>query len=721
MAKKVKKIRNIILSHNRAPGDTLVLTGLVRDIALTHPGRFRIAVDTSAMDFWRFNPHVDQELRQWAKRNPSSVEHVKIQYGRGIRDQNYEPLHFLPYFHKDFQTRCGVTVPLQFPYPDIHLSVEERTVSLMEGRYWCVISGGKSDFTAKVWDASKLQEVVHKLAAMGLGVVQLGSNDAGHWHPPMDGAINLVGHTNLRDMARLIHHADGIICGVTCGMHLAAALQRPCVCIAGGREAWWWEAYVRENKGLAPVQDKLTMPHQFLHTIGLLDCCKQHGCWKNKVVPLRNDKSVCYHPVTKPGQPVPLCMDMITVQHVMEAVMKYYQDGSLPPVRPAERDIPVPRRMPPAAVEVVPPKVSAEETNVAPAMPQETKPSLLHLFDSPPNGNGAAQAKKVPKTGGVKQASARAKIPVPAGMTPQEFLNKAKFKVNQNAKMEGRPGNRSTQVATTPGMPHPAVVPQDPAVFDHPDVGGKFTICVLFYGPDRFFDLHQRCLNSIISTVPQGRLDLRVGSNELNKKSLAMIQGFVDQGIITKHYRHPENAWKYPVMREMFHDPSCPIQTKWVLWFDDDSICDRTPAWINILAQAIIQHHRLDNAHMFGAPFVWTLKDGQKAWFESRPWYHGKPWRLHNGKPAPNGNKIVFCTGGFWAITHEAIVNCDIPDSGIGHNGGDLTIGEQLYQGGYRMKSFNAKKQFVYTSSVPRRGITTPMPGTHKHHEMVMP
>jgi ADP-heptose:LPS heptosyltransferase len=728
-----KTVRKIILSHHRAPGDTLVLTGLVRDIALTYPGRFVVGVDTSAMDFWRHNPHVDPELKAFAKKRPAAVEHVKIQYGRGIRDQNYESLHFLPYFHKDFERQCNVKVPLQLPYPDVHLSEEERTIPLVEGRYWCVISGGKSDFTTKVWDAKRLQQVVFQLTDMGLGVVQLGSNDTGHWHPPMEAAINLVGRTNLRDMARLIYHADGIICGVTCGMHLAAALQRPCVCLAGGREAWWWEAYVRENKGLAPVQDKLVMPHQFLHTIGLLDCCKQHGCWKNKVVALRRDKSICYHPVVKPGQPVPLCMDMITANHVIEAVMRYYEDKSLPPIN-ASSTVHKPPQMPPNVVQVAPPAEQAVVA-IAPPVPAQTRrQSLLGLFDAEPDGNGRQTDTAATHAGGngkavtpcaggsnkAVKAQATATVPVPAGMTPREFMQKAKFRVNPHATLEGRPNQsqQTVQVATVPGAPHPAVVPQDPAIFDHPDVGGCFTVCALFFGPDKFFDLHQRCLNAIISTVPQGRIDLRVGSNALNKKSLAMINGYVEQGIITKHYQHHENAWKYPVMREMFNDPACPLNTKWVLWFDDDSICDRTPAWINILAQAIIQYHRSENAHMFGAPFVWSLKSGQQAWYESRPWYRGKEWRLHNGKPAPNGSKIIFCTGGFWAITAEAIKNCDIPDAGIGHNGGDVTIGEQLYQGGYRMKAFNAKKQYVFTSSVPRRGVTTPMPGTSGHQQL---
>jgi hypothetical protein len=287
---------------------------------------------------------------------------------------------------------------------------------------------------------------------------------------------------------------------------------------------------------------------------------------------------------------------------------------------------------------------------------------------------------------------------------------------NAAAHLEGR-GRPRGQVATQPGkMPGPtppATAPAAPGneVFDHPDVGGRFTICVLFWGPEQYYDLHKRCLEAIVRTVPPLRMDLRVGSNELNQRSLSLLKDHLDRGLITKHYRHDTNACKYPVMREMFYDPSCPITTKWVVWFDDDSIAERTPDWLKFAAQSIIQHHRQDNVHMLGKKFVWKLERGQREWYEHRPWHRGQPWRASNGKPAPNGDRIIFATGGWWVITHEAIVKCDIPDRELGHNGGDICIGEQLYQGGYNLKMFNTNKQIVHTSSVQRRGITQPHPG----------
>lgn len=249
-------------------------------------------------------------------------------------------------------------------------------------------------------------------------------------------------------------------------------------------------------------------------------------------------------------------------------------------------------------------------------------------------------------------------------------------------------------------------------MLDHPAVGGKLTACILFYGGEEFYELHKRCLESFLASTPSHRIDLRVGSNALNAKSLAMIEKYVEQGFITKHYRHDDNAYKYPVMREMFFDPEHPITTKWVLWFDDDSICDVEPSWLNILAIHIAQNQKVDKmpVHMVGAKYTWTMNNKQKEVFTSRPWYKGRPFRQANGQPSPNGNKIIFATGGFWAITHEAIVACDIPDLGTGltHTGGDWQIGEQLWQGGFGLKQFNGKKQFVRTSSVDRRGATMP-------------
>lgn len=323
--------RKFVLEHTRSPGDIIVMTACIRDIKRAYPDA-QLYVATSAKDTWKHNPYVlPLPAKVKGKQRFKGMTHLTLDYGPGIREQNYKTVHFLQYFHNDFEKKTGLQVPVTFPTPDLHLSAEEKATSLVSGRYWIVNAGGKSDYTTKVWHQTSFQKSINRLREHGLKFVQIGSTDRGHWHPPMDGVLNLVGKTNLRDVYRLIHHADGVICGITMAMHAAAALQRPCVVLGGGREAWWWEAYVRENVGLI-CPEKLTVPHRYLHTMGQLDCCRHHGCWRNKTVPLdKVDKSICKYPISRQGVAAPKCMELITPEHVELAALSYYYDGTLPP------------------------------------------------------------------------------------------------------------------------------------------------------------------------------------------------------------------------------------------------------------------------------------------------------------------------------------------------------------------------------------------------------
>ena len=269
------------------------------------------------------------------------------------------------------------------------------------------------------------------------------------------------------------------------------------------------------------------------------------------------------------------------------------------------------------------------------------------------------------------------------------------------------PGIATTAPGNTTFQPGTAVGPteNDPALFDHPLIGGKFTIFVLLYGD--FPNLHRQCLQSLIGTIPAGRMELRVGSNELCQETQTYLNELASQGLLAAHYRHPGNDKKYPVMREMFHDPSRPIRTRWCMWFDDDSLCTKDRMWVYHLARFLTRHPR---AGMVGCRFINTIQAGQARWLRSRPWYRGKPFRTSHGQPAANGDKILFATGGWWCLLSEAISKAQVPDAQLGHNLGDITIGEQIYQNGYELLDWNRNKEFVFTSSHPRRGITDAPP-----------
>ena len=319
-------MERLLLRHQRAPGDIIVMTALVRDLTIAYPGKYHIGVDTSFKEIWSNNPYIKPMP------DKKGAKIVNLTYGEYIRKAASEKIHFLTSFYKNLKTQTGIDVPLLYPHPDLHLSPEEQK-PLLEGRYWVVVAGGKGDFTTKHWVYERYQKVVDILAEIGIPVVQIGGKGQfpTHFHPELKNVTSLVGKTDLRQMFRIINNAEGVICTITSAMHIAAALGKPCVVTGGGREEWWWEAYHRDNPGLDPVRNLLPVNHQYLHTIGKLDCCATKGCWKNKVQKMEGDKSFCHYAVpAESGQMVPLCMDMISVERVVSSVLSYYIDGTLP-------------------------------------------------------------------------------------------------------------------------------------------------------------------------------------------------------------------------------------------------------------------------------------------------------------------------------------------------------------------------------------------------------
>jgi hypothetical protein len=337
----------ITLKHTLAPGDVTCMTACVRDLALTYPDRYDVHIYTSCKTLWDNNPYI---VKAHGKGPPPNIPVYRMDYGRYINKANSAPIHFLTAFHQDLGSKLKIKLPTLYPKGDLHLSNWQKENAPIDGRYWFIIGGGKSDFTAKIWSYARWQQAINMLRQFGVRFVQGGALHQKHYQPTFDGCLNLVNKTTLRDLLWLMYHADGVICYVTAVMHMAAALDKPCVVIAGGREHWWWEAYVNvKEQHFGPYAAKVAVPHKFLHTQTLLPCCKDRGCWKSKVQTTEPDKHrlYCKRPVDdRHGQMYPKCMDMITPEHVTEAVLSYYRDGVLqggPDGSGETRDVPVVR------------------------------------------------------------------------------------------------------------------------------------------------------------------------------------------------------------------------------------------------------------------------------------------------------------------------------------------------------------------------------------------
>lgn len=328
----------ITLRIHQALGDAVCMTALVRDLKRQHP-QYRVALDVNWRPVWDTNPYATVGADPHARR-------VEIGYTGGVtKSKNGQPVHLIRALCDDLEAKTGIAVEPEEPKGEILLKPAEKT-SPVSGRYWVVVAGGKLDMTVKHWHTHRFQEVVDRLKAYGIDCVQAGAAAVGHIHPPLANCLSAVGKTeNPRDLFRLIAHADGVICGVTSAGHIAACFDKPCVVLGGGREEPSFYGYT--NVGLkdtfGPRCAPVAVEQKILHTVGLMHCCDRRGCWRKRTVAIdakdvgRKDR-LCLEPVRDAPHPVAKCLDLVSVDHVVESVLSYYADGTLPSLRREVRE-----------------------------------------------------------------------------------------------------------------------------------------------------------------------------------------------------------------------------------------------------------------------------------------------------------------------------------------------------------------------------------------------
>lgn len=309
-------MKRILLTAPAFLGDEIVFTGAVREIKRETGWSIRIA--TINPDLWAANGSIDGIGATGAEDITISHHHCPP-----FRGMDNAPLHFLEQYVRNLRGALRLAGDRRISKfgGDVPLTTEELVAEPPFGlktRYWLVSAGFKTGVPTKGWPSKHYQEVVDALRGR-MVFVQIGSRR--DWHPPLRGVIDLVGKTSLRDLIRLIHHAEGVLCPITSLMHLAAAVPpaphigfktRPCVVIAGGREAVHFINY--------PM-------HRVLNTVGLLPCCELGGCGKS-----RFGKGQCLYPeVIRGDGAVSRCMALIRPADVVAAIEFFYRgDARLP-------------------------------------------------------------------------------------------------------------------------------------------------------------------------------------------------------------------------------------------------------------------------------------------------------------------------------------------------------------------------------------------------------
>jgi len=291
-----------------SPGDVLVMTAALESLHLQYPGRFLTGVDTSCDSLFLHNPRVvpsyDQDYRI-----------IDMHYPL-VNDSNQRGIHFMEAYCHYLAKELRAELPLRVNRPFLYLSDEEKGwISQVQERtnrptrFWLVNSGTKSDFTAKGWGHHNYQKLVDLLRGR-VTFAQVGAR--GHRHKELNGVVNLVGWTDLRQLVRLSYHCAGGVGPSTLLQHLCAAWQKPYVCLLGGREPVTWVSYPKQST---------------LHTMGMLECCKDGACWKSRTVPLGDgedkESSLCALPVLSGPELVPQCLASISPEEVANVILRY--------------------------------------------------------------------------------------------------------------------------------------------------------------------------------------------------------------------------------------------------------------------------------------------------------------------------------------------------------------------------------------------------------------
>lgn len=623
----------ILIRHKWALGDTLLLSALVRDIHRAYPGQYLVGVDTHYSHFWKNCPHVTAF-------DPADtrVQQVVVGWGKAIRNPWARVGGRLHMRHilawYHYDFEQKLGMPVPVTEPKGEVFLTPREARpIIEGRYWLVMGGGKQDMTIKLWPTAKYQAVVDGLRERGIHCVQGGAAQSKHIHPPLRNCLSMVGKTN--DIFDFFNLV----------LHAEGVISP-----------------VSAGMHLAAVYDKPCVviagarEEPWFEWYGNAFEAFGPGCPPVKVphkflhtldqLPCCSGHKACWRRKTVPLRPADqrqkpkdYCLDPVLGEYPVAKCMDLIQPSH---VINAVMDYYDQNALPPIGTQAAPNCTQLPET--APTRPAQitiqTPPRMVRVPDSRP----------------VVQ-------PLVQQLPPQ-------------------------------GVPA-AVCRPTASALDHPLLGGRLTICVLCYGDHT--DLHRRCLESILGSLPRHRMDLRVGCNAVPAATLAYLELIRPDRI----YNHPQNVYKDAVMREMFYDPQYPLGTEYLVWFDDDTqVVD--PRWAEVLAEAVIANHP-QGCRLYGDRRYHDLnvyaKPGHRPdqWFREGTWWRNRPLRVRNSdRCGPNGSCIDFCVGYFWAIHVAALREAQIPDARLVQAGDDIVFGAQLYQAGYKIKLLNQQKKLVW-------------------------
>ncbi len=242
-------------------------------------------------------------------------------YREAVSQAKESPQHVTEFFHDVLQNLTGLACPKHTQHPVVKLSQQELASPIAGERYWVIFAGGKTDIPLKIWYGPYFQQVADYLNSRGRLVVQTGRKNDKHY--PLRQSVKIFDDnykpSNIRRLFQLIKYAEGVICPITSGMHIAAAFNKPCVVIGGGREDPWWEAYSSDFGAFGGHY--MGLAHKYLNIVGTdMPCCRLTGCWHRQFQTIETEGCDNFATTVEFPNQVAHCMLAIDPGSVIDAV-----------------------------------------------------------------------------------------------------------------------------------------------------------------------------------------------------------------------------------------------------------------------------------------------------------------------------------------------------------------------------------------------------------------
>lgn len=222
----------------------------------------------------------------------------------------------------------------------------------------------------------------------------------------------------------------------------------------------------------------------------------------------------------------------------------------------------------------------------------------------------------------------------------------------------------------------------------------RVTICVIFFG--QYPTLAKRFISNLYQHTRADYFSLRIGLNAACSETVEIAHTAArDYGNIWIH-SEPSNIFKSPLMAKLLS--SKPIETDWVIWFDDDSFPYRHD-WLPGLNLKIETQPNVD---VWGNTFFTDASEEAVQFIRTAPWFQGKPFNhLRPSGEYSERPLLTFVEGGFWVARTKVLNALHWPDPRLVQNGEDYFFGEALRQNGYRLGRYRSG---VRINQAERRG-----------------